>query len=66
MHEQGIDTTTLAVADRAPRLGDMAAAAGSGGGPDVLEAAFKKEKRRAAAEEDPHICAVGPCVSWWH
>ncbi len=60
MHNQGIDATTLAVADKAPRLGDMAASVGSGGGPDVLEAAFKKEKRRVAADEDPHMCVRGP------
>ncbi len=47
--EQGIEASSLAVADKAPKLADAAA----GAGPDVLEAAFKKEKRRTATEEDP-------------
>lgn len=49
---QGIDASSLAVADTAPRLADVAAGAA---GPDVLVGAFKKEKRQAAAAEDPHM-----------
>lgn len=53
--QQGVEASTLAVADtRAERKAAAAAAAGSRQ-QDVLQAAFKRERRLHSEEEDPHM-----------
>lgn len=53
---QGVEASTLAVADtRAERKAAAAAAAAGSHQQDVLQAAFKRERRLHSEEEDPHM-----------
>lgn len=48
---QGIETGSLAVAEKASNVGEAVPT----GGPDVLDASFKQERRQKASDEDPHM-----------
>lgn len=47
----GIETGSLAVAEKASNVGEAVPT----GGPDVLDASFKQERRQKASDEDPHM-----------